>query len=134
MLRRSGGQIVAEYPAKHFRGANLVLLENFCRARAFAAQCDEEIRKHGLLIEGKANPCVQMRTAAWAEHARVCDEAPAGDLQSAARRLRKDPAERNARLAQALGGVMFIGADAIGWIERDLPHPERARQSGDPYG
>ena len=50
----------------NFRGANLVLLENFCRARAFAAQCDEEIRKHGLLINGKANPVVQMRTAAWA--------------------------------------------------------------------
>ena len=64
-------QIVAEYPPKHFRGANLVLLENFCRARAFAAQCDEEIRKHGLLINGKANPVVQMRTAAWAEQ-RAC--------------------------------------------------------------
>lgn len=64
-------QIVADYPPKHFKGANLVLLENFCRARAFAKQCDEEIKKLGLLIDGKANPIVAMRTAAWAEQ-RAC--------------------------------------------------------------
>ena|SRR5687768_2883541 len=59
--------IVSEYPPKHFRGANLVLLENFCRARAFVAQCDRHIRRRGLVIKGRANPAVAMRTAGWAE-------------------------------------------------------------------
>ncbi len=59
--------IVAEYPASHFRGANLVLLETFCRARAFVTECDRAIKEHGLLIEGKANPAVGMRVQAWAE-------------------------------------------------------------------
>ncbi len=59
--------IVLEYPAKHFRGANLVLLETFCRARAFVCQCDRHIAKHGLLIDGKRNPVVGMRATGWAE-------------------------------------------------------------------
>lgn len=63
--------IVADYPPKHFSGANLVLLENFVRARAFAAECDKAIAKHGLLIDGKANPVVAMRAAAWGEQ-RAC--------------------------------------------------------------
>ena len=59
--------VVADYPVKHFRGANLALLETFCRARAFVSECDAAIKEHGLLIEGKANPAVGMRAQAWAE-------------------------------------------------------------------
>lgn len=59
--------IVSEHPAKHFRGANLVLLETFCRARAFVSACDEHIAEHGLLIDGKRNPVVGMRATGWAE-------------------------------------------------------------------
>ena len=53
--------IVIEYPARHFRGANLILLETFCRARAFVSECDKHIEQHGLLIDGKRNPVVAMR-------------------------------------------------------------------------
>ena len=59
--------IVNEYAPRHFSGANLILLETFCRARAFVSQCDRAIAKRGLLIDGKANPAVAMRTAGWAE-------------------------------------------------------------------
>jgi phage terminase small subunit len=60
--------IVSEYPPKHFRGANLVLLETFCRARAFVNECDRVIADTGLLLEGgKRNPVIGMRTAGWAE-------------------------------------------------------------------
>jgi len=59
--------IVADYEPRHFRGANLVLLENFCRARAFVCQCDRLIKRRGLLIKDKPNPAVTMRSAGWAE-------------------------------------------------------------------
>ena len=59
--------IVAEYSPRHFRGANLVLLETFCRARAFVIECDREIERTGLVVDGKPNPAVRMRTAGWAE-------------------------------------------------------------------
>lgn len=59
--------IVKEYPPKHFKGANLILLETFCRARAFVTECDREIEEKGLLIDGKRNPVVAMRASGWAE-------------------------------------------------------------------
>jgi len=65
--KRVWRSIVAEYAPRHFSGANLILLETFCRARAFVSQCDRAIAKRGLLIEGKANPAVAMRTAGWTE-------------------------------------------------------------------
>lgn len=59
--------IVSEYPPRHFRGANLIILETFCRARAFVNECDKHISKNGLLIEGRRNPVVGMRATGWAE-------------------------------------------------------------------
>ena len=60
-------KIVADYPPKHFRAANLELLANFVRAWLHAAECDAAIATHGLLIGGKANPAVAMRAHAWSE-------------------------------------------------------------------
>jgi len=58
--------IVGGYPADHFAGANLLILEQLCRARCMAADCDRIIASTGLLTEsGAANPAVAMRTAAW---------------------------------------------------------------------
>lgn len=65
--------IVGEYPVGHFRGANLILLETFCRARAFVAECDKSIKRDGLLIDGKKNPVVGMRLGGWSEM-RFCAE------------------------------------------------------------
>lgn len=45
----------------------MVLLETFCRARAFVNECGKAIAEKGLLIEGKANSAVAMRTARLAE-------------------------------------------------------------------
>ena len=59
--------IVSGYPTPHFTGANLVLLETFCRARAFVSECDKHVAEHGLLIDGKRNPVVGMRATGWAE-------------------------------------------------------------------
>jgi phage terminase small subunit len=59
--------IVSEFPPQHFSGANLVLLETFCRARAFVIACDQHIAQNGLLIDGKRNPVVGMRATGWAE-------------------------------------------------------------------
>jgi P27 family predicted phage terminase small subunit len=62
---------VQEYPPRHFRGANLRILEVFCRASAFASECDRHIERHGLTIQSgestKANPAVAMRAQAWTE-------------------------------------------------------------------
>lgn len=65
--RKVWNAIVRDYPPKHFRGANLILLETFCRARAFVNECDRHIAKNGLLIEDKRNPVVAMRASGWAE-------------------------------------------------------------------
>lgn len=59
--------IVADYEPRHFRGANLVLLENLCRAHSLVRQCDRLIKRRGLLIGGKKNPAVEMRATGWAE-------------------------------------------------------------------
>src|SRR5688572_29713458 len=59
--------IVIDYPPKHFRGANLPILEQFCRAHALAAECDRAIESAGLLVDGKPNPTIYIRTQAWRE-------------------------------------------------------------------
>ena len=63
--------IVQDYPPRHFRGANLRILEVFCRASSFAAECDRHIETHGLTIQSgevtKANPSAAMRAQAWTE-------------------------------------------------------------------
>lgn len=69
--RKAWTAIVADYPVKHFTAANLILLEQLCRARALIDQCDRRISKKGLLIRGKVNPLVQVRAQAWAE-VRAC--------------------------------------------------------------
>lgn len=63
--------IVAEYPVGYFKTSHLLLLEQFCRARAFVKLCDDEITRNGLVVDGKANPAVKMRNAGWAE-VRAC--------------------------------------------------------------
>ena len=63
--------IVALYPPDHFRGANLLLLEQLCRARSFVAQCDRGIRQRGLLVRGRINPLIAARATGWAE-VRAC--------------------------------------------------------------
>jgi len=63
--------ILADYPPRHFSAANLLLLEQLCRARALIDQCDRRISKAGLLIRGKVNPLVQVRAQAWGE-VRAC--------------------------------------------------------------
>lgn len=63
--------ILADYPVKHFTAANLILLEQLCRARALIDQCDRRISKKGLLIRGKVHPLVQVRAQAWGE-VRAC--------------------------------------------------------------
>ncbi len=65
-------QIVALYPVDHFQGANLGLLEQLCRARAFVAQCDRGIARRGLLLKGKLNPLIQARASGWAEVRACC--------------------------------------------------------------
>lgn len=69
--RKTWRAIVGDYPVKHFTAANLVLLEQLCRARVLVAQCDRRIAKKGLLIGGKINPLQQVRAQAWAE-VRAC--------------------------------------------------------------
>jgi hypothetical protein len=71
LARRLWVEIVADYKPGHFTAANLVLLEQLCRARALVAQCDRQIARGGLLVEGKANPLLQIRVQAWAE-VRAC--------------------------------------------------------------
>lgn len=63
--------IVKDYDPRHFKGANLALLAQLCRAHGFAAQCERHIRKHGVVIRGRANPSVAMRAQAWME-VRAC--------------------------------------------------------------
>jgi P27 family predicted phage terminase small subunit len=65
--RKLWREIVSEYPARHFRGANLMLLEQLCRAHAFAKSCDRVIARRGLVIGTRANPAVAMRATAWTE-------------------------------------------------------------------
>ena len=65
--RKAWAAILADYPVKHFTAANLLLLEQLCRARALVDSCDRRISKKGLLIRGKVNPLVQVRAQAWAE-------------------------------------------------------------------
>jgi phage terminase small subunit len=69
--RNAWAAILADYPVKHFTSANLILLEQLCRARALVDQCDRRISKRGLLIKGKVNPLVQVRAQAWSE-VRAC--------------------------------------------------------------
>lgn len=69
--RKAWNAILADYPVKHFTAANLILLEQLCRARALVDQCDRRISKAGLLVRGKANPLLQVRAQAWAE-VRAC--------------------------------------------------------------
>lgn len=64
--------VVKDYKPGHFQtAANLMLLEQFCRARALAVQCDRRIAKQGLLVRGKVNPFIAVRAHAWAE-VRAC--------------------------------------------------------------
>ena len=93
--------IVSEYPVKHFRGANLLLLEQLCRAAAFVKECDEHIRKHGLLIQSgeasKANPAIQARASAWAEVRACCTKlrlSISGTLRAESAKAR--PSEKHA--------------------------------------
>jgi phage terminase small subunit len=62
--------IVGDYRPGHFTAANLVLLEQFCMARALVAECDRRIGRR-LLLKGRANPLLQVRGQAWAE-VRAC--------------------------------------------------------------
>jgi P27 family predicted phage terminase small subunit len=92
--REAWRAIVSEYPAKHFRGANLIILETFCRARAFVIECDKAIARDGLLIDGKRNPVVGMRATGWAEM-RACATklrlSISGTLRAEAAAARPDP-------------------------------------------
>jgi len=63
--------VLNDYPPRHFSAANLVLLEQLCRARALVVQCDRGIARKGLLVKGRANPLQQVRVQAWAE-VRAC--------------------------------------------------------------
>ena len=61
-------EIVRQYPAGHFRqGASLLVLEQLCRAHAFARSCDRVVARRGLVIGTRANPAVAMRATAWTE-------------------------------------------------------------------
>jgi phage terminase small subunit len=60
-------RIAADYAPDHFSAANLAILEQLCRASAFATECDRQIAKHGLVLDGKANPLIQPRGQAWCE-------------------------------------------------------------------
>lgn len=87
-------QIVACYPPDHFVGANLGLLEQLCRARAFVAQCDRGIARRGLLIKGKLNPLVRARASGWAEVRHCCTKlrlAISSTTRSDAAKARPDP-------------------------------------------
>lgn len=64
--------IVREYAIDHFRGANLMLLEQLCKAHAFAQQCERLLKRRGIVVNGKPNPAVAMRNAAWAEVRACC--------------------------------------------------------------
>ena len=59
--------VVADYAPKHFTAANLILLEQFCRARALVAQCDRQIGKEGLMLNGRPHPLIAVRVQAWSE-------------------------------------------------------------------
>lgn len=69
--RRTWIAIVGDYRPGHFSAANLVLLEQLCRARALVEECDRQIAKRGLLVKGKVNPLLQVRAHGWAE-VRAC--------------------------------------------------------------
>jgi hypothetical protein len=71
LARRVWTEIVGDYRPGHFTAANLVLLEQLCRARALVAECDGQIERGGLLVDGKANPLLQVRVQGWAE-VRAC--------------------------------------------------------------
>lgn len=71
VARRVWVAIVADYRPGHFTAANLVLLEQLCRARALVEECDQRIARRGLLLKGKANPLLQVRAQGWAE-VRAC--------------------------------------------------------------
>lgn len=64
--------ITREFPADHFRGANLMLLEQLTKAHGFALQCERNIKRRGIIVDGKPNPAVQMRNASWAEIRACC--------------------------------------------------------------
>lgn len=69
--RKTWQGIVGDYPPRHFSAANLILLEQLCRARVLIEQCDRQIAQEGLLLRGRANPLLQVRAQAWAE-VRAC--------------------------------------------------------------
>jgi len=98
--RKAWAAIVADYPPRHFTAANLLLLEQLCRARALIDQCDRRILKAGLLIRGKVNPLVQVRAQAWAE-VRACATklrlAISGTVRAESAKARPD---ENAHLAK----------------------------------
>jgi len=98
--RKAWTAILADYPARHFTAANLILLEQLCRARALVDQCDRRISKKGLLLHGKVNPLVQVRAQAWAE-VRACATklrlAISGTVRAESAKARPD---ENAHLAK----------------------------------
>ncbi len=52
------------FPPGYFDAPNRVLLSQFCEQVAHIGECTEAIRQHGLLIAGRANPAVAMRSNA----------------------------------------------------------------------
>jgi Phage terminase, small subunit len=87
-------QIVLCYPPHHFEGANLGLLEQLCRARAFVAQCDRGIARRGLLIKGRLNPLIGARASGWAEVRACCTKlrlAISSTVRAEAAKARPDP-------------------------------------------
>lgn len=88
--------IVNDYRPGHFSAANLILLEQMCRARALIEQCDRHLARKGLLIQGKrANPLIGVRAQAWTE-VRACATklrlAISSTLRAEAAAARPDPA------------------------------------------
>ena len=61
------GSIVGDFPATHFRGANLALLETLCRCWARVQECDAAIAADGLFPDGRAHAAIKVQAQAWAE-------------------------------------------------------------------
>lgn len=86
--------ITREYAIDHFRGANLMLLEQLCKAYAFGQQCERAVKRRGIVINGKPNPAVAMRNAAWAEVRACCTKlriAISGTMRAEHAGARSDP-------------------------------------------
>lgn len=86
--------IASEYPAGHFAGANLPLLEAFVRSADEVLQYDTIVYAEGLFVDGAPHPAVSVRRATVLQMASLAVKlrlSISSTLRADAKDARRDP-------------------------------------------